>query len=485
MTEVLNKFAGVWMMQNGRNSAEDLKLPLVTPSGDETANGSRVTRFLSSTALVKVIAFNSVFLGALVTSVVIPILPALLVDFEKQAALASGVNSTTGRVAEFEYNGQYHPCAHRNGKTVEKISFIFLAKPFSEMLTNLITGRVVDSFGFRIPLLLGSALSIASVIGFTYVDTILLMTLMRIIEGVGTSLSVVSSLALVTSVFKMDDERTKAISIGYMGWSAGVALGYPFGAVTYYFFGRDVPFLMLGALSIIDGILRLVVRPPVKKPVAASTKSAMESKQNLTELIRNSHVILIVILCFAMYTICGAYLTLAPDWMLHDLCATMWQVGVILLIGAVFQTAMKYFVGWYGIRVGRWVCAVAGYLILVVGLSTYTLPPYIWALLGPDLAIRIGYAANACSLTSLLALVCERNFPSQQGSAFGIYNAFTNLGFVVGPLINIGLLQVVTTTWCLRMFAGMSLLSACLAVFLKFAEDGNNDSDVEELVEPE
>ncbi|XP_074657893.1 synaptic vesicular amine transporter-like [Tubulanus polymorphus] len=467
------------------DSIVDEKPPLVTPSGNEAANESRVTRFLSSTALVKVIAFNSVFLGALVTSVVIPILPALLVDFEKQAALASGVNSTTGRSAEFEFNGHREMRAHRSGKIVEKTSYIFLAKPFSEMLTNLFTGKLVDSFGFRIPLLLGSVMSIVSVIGFTYVDTILLMTLMRIIEGVGTSLSVVSSLALVTYVFKTDDERTKAISIGYMGWSAGVALGYPFGAVTYYFFGRDVPFLTLGALSILDGILRFVARPPVKSPTTDRTKCATKSKQNLTEFLRNPHVIVILILCFTMYTIGGVYLTVTPDWMLQDLRATMWQVGVILLIGAVFQTAMKYFVGWYGIWVGRWVCAVAGYLILVVGLSTYTLPPSIWALLGPDLAMRIGYAANACSLTSLLALVCERNFPSRQGSAFGIYNAITNLGFVVGPLMNIGLLQVLTTTWCLRVFAGLSLLSACLAVFLKFAEEGNKDSDVDELVEPE
>ena len=138
-----------------------------------------------------------------------------------------------------------------------------------------ILGALTAKFGYQRPMFFGFVMTIASTISFAFADTPVLMLISRSLQGVGISFryvevfendisekfSTVSGLGLLATKFSDSVERGYYPLFSYSGLALtgidlGVLIGLPFGSVLFQFCGLRVPFYILAAIGVVDGILQ-------------------------------------------------------------------------------------------------------------------------------------------------------------------------------------------------------------------------------------
>ena len=68
--------------------------------------------------------------------------------------------------------------------------------------------------------------------------------------------STVSGLGLLATKFSDGVERGYYLGLAFTGFGLGVLIGPPFGSVLFQFCGLRVPFYILAAIGVVDGILQ-------------------------------------------------------------------------------------------------------------------------------------------------------------------------------------------------------------------------------------
>ena len=68
--------------------------------------------------------------------------------------------------------------------------------------------------------------------------------------------STVSGLGLLATKFSDGVERGYYLGLAFTGFGLGVLIGPPFGSVLFQFCGLRVPFYILAAIGVVDGVLQ-------------------------------------------------------------------------------------------------------------------------------------------------------------------------------------------------------------------------------------
>ena len=205
-----------------------------------------------------------------------------------------------------------------------EISLLFSLKPASEIFSNIASGLIVNRFGHRKPLVIGCLSTFFATIGFACSPWYWMLAVTRVIQAIGSSLSVVAGLALLTCVFKNDAERSRANSLAYDGLTLGLLLGMPFGSTLYNFSGRQTPFLILSLFVLIDLLLRCFyidssdskLEPP---HADRSAKDAIkETKSIYGNLLSNTDVNIALITSLVINGALGALMSSSPAYLLDE-----------------------------------------------------------------------------------------------------------------------------------------------------------------------
>lgn len=129
----------------------------------------------------------------------------------------------------------------------------------------LSAGNLADRVGTKSIYLLGLILFTLSSIGCGLSFNFLLLTAMRLLQGVGAALLLPTSLALINASYKNQPERVKAISIWGATSAIAAALGPILGGVLTFYFGWRSVFFVNVPLGVVAFLLtkKFVINPPV------------------------------------------------------------------------------------------------------------------------------------------------------------------------------------------------------------------------------
>ncbi len=138
-------------------------------------------------------------------------------------------------------------------------------------------------------------------------------------------------------------------------------VGPPFGGVVYEFMGKEAPFIILASLGILDGILQLLILQP------AIQKEESEAP-SLKNLIKDPYILIAAgAISFGNMGIAMLEPSL-PIWMINTMKSENWQLGAAFLPASISYLLGTNLFGRLAFKIGRWLCAMIGMIIIAVSL---------------------------------------------------------------------------------------------------------------------
>ncbi|CAH1798159.1 unnamed protein product [Owenia fusiformis] len=400
------------------------------------------TECRKSKTLIIVVVFIAMMLDLIMLTTLEPILPDILHSIDKEQGLYSVPNTTSPNTTTSEAAKGTEESRRRIEKSPQ-VGLILAIKPGTEILANIIVGFIVDRYGHKYPMVLGCLANFLATISFAFGYRLEMFLMARIVQAIGSSFSVVSGLALLACAFPKDSERARANGIAFGGLSLGMILGFPFGSTCYQFLGRKAPFFILAALMLFDGILRLlIVLPDTKKEEHSGS-----DLRKFPKLIKDPYILIALGSNFILNLALGVVITTGPAWMLDTLHAEQWNIGLILVIGAVLQLISQAVTGLIAVQIGRWTFCMSGLIVYALGMIAYPFCTHIWMVVGTEGLARIGYGAVLAVLSPLLAYLVDLRHSSAYGAVYGLYAASYNLGLVAGPVAGGILVKELSFEW--------------------------------------
>lgn len=142
------------------------------------------------------------------------------------------------------------------------VGFLFASKAIVQLFINPFSGAIIDRIGYEIPMMIGLTVMFFSTMVFACGQTYSVLFLARSLQGVGSAFADTSGLAMIADRFTEENERQRALGVALAFISFGCLVAPPFGSVLYQGAGKEVPFIILSLVCLLDGSLLLLVTPP-------------------------------------------------------------------------------------------------------------------------------------------------------------------------------------------------------------------------------
>ncbi len=323
-------------------------------------------------------------------------------------------------------------------------------------------GSLSDRIGRRPVLIVGLVGSTASYLLFAFAASYWALLVSRIVAGaMGATVGVAQAyLADVTT----PERRAHAMGLlgaaFALGFIVGPALGGALSTHSYAAAG-----LVAAILCAANALAALAWLPETPRREGAHARPRVPLGPLAAPLLAS-------FLLTAAFAVIHVTLPLFGQQVLRDTTAEM---GVLFAyMGVVSAVVQGGLVGRLAGRVGERQLAVAGGLLLAVGLA---LVPAATGHLLLYAALAALTAGSALATPSVYAVVSRRVAPSQQGAALGLAQTASTLGRIVGPMaagLLIGLSGLGAPFWA---GAGFALLGMVAALFLpRLAGEGKADA---------
>ena len=315
----------------------------------------------------------------------------------------------------------------------------------AQLLTGTWLGRLSDTNGRRIVLLISSALSVVAYLLYAQAHNVFLLYLSRALSGVAAA-NLGVAFAYVADVTSLEERSSK---LGVLGAAFGVGfiIGPALGAGLLKV-GHDNPATLgyfAAALSLINLILIYRFVPESNFDRLEGDRSSLV--QNISGAIKIKGLGIVLLMFFMMnlaFTNLEAtffQLLEAKNWIFHIPSDQVKQVGAIILTvvgitGAITQGGLV-----------RLIVPKLGELKTVRIFYSLFLPVFVsipyFQFYWPGLVgtVLLGFT-NGLSGPSMNALVSQRAPRNMQGSIMGLTQSLGSLGRVIGPILANFLFQI-------------------------------------------
>ncbi|KAM9702109.1 synaptic vesicular amine transporter isoform 2-T2 [Dama dama] len=270
-----------------------------------------------------------------------------------------------------------------------QVGLLFASKATVQLLTNPFIGLLTNRIGYPIPMFTGFCIMFISTVMFAFSRSYAFLLIARSLQGIGSSCSSVAGMGMLASVYTDDEERGNAMGIALGGLAMGVLVGPPFGSVLYEFVGKTAPFLVLAALVLLDGAIQLFVLQPSR------VQPESQKGTPLTTLLRDPYILIAAgSICFANMGIAMLEPAL-PIWMMETMCSHKWQLGVAFLPASVSYLIGTNVFGILAHKMGRWLCALLGMIIVGMSILCIPLAKNIYGLIAPNFGVGFAIGPSA------------------------------------------------------------------------------------------
>lgn len=328
--------------------------------------------------------------------------------------------------------------SQRLGATPTTVGLLFASFGLTVLVAAVPMGAISDRLGRRVPLIAGSViLGVASVL-FAYADSLWLLFAARMIQGVGDAMTWVVGFALVADLYE-PSERGRAMGMVMSGTSFGLMVGPSIGGWLYEAGGVHVPFLAVGAASIVVAVLFALIRLPV-----AQTR---QESVPIATLMRDRVVLICVLLVIVAASTIAMLEPVLSLWLSSNLDLGPGRIGLVFGVAAVCSTLLHPLYGRLADRWGGRPVALLGLLCTAAALPLLSLA---WDFASATSLYVLQAAAMALVVTPSLAYMAEAVSRAASGSfgmAYGLYNVAWGVGLLAGPALGGFLYERVGFGW--------------------------------------
>ncbi|XP_035185367.1 synaptic vesicular amine transporter isoform X2 [Oxyura jamaicensis] len=310
-----------------------------------------------------------------------------------------------------------------------QVGLLFASKATVQLITNPFIGPLTNRIGYQIPLFAGFCIMFVSTIMFAFSGSYTLLFIARSLQGVGSSCSSVAGMGMLASVYTDDEERGNAMGIALGGLAMGVLVGPPFGSVMYEFVGKSSPFLVLAALALLDGAVQLFVLQP--------SRAQAESQKGtpLLTLLKDPYIIIAAGIAFL-------------------------PASISYLIGTNLFGILAH-------KMGRWLCALLGMLIVGVSILCVPFAKNIYGLIAPNFGVGFAIGMVDSSMMPIMGYLVDLRHVSVYGSVYAIADVAFCMGFAIGPSAGGAIAKAIGFPWLMTIIGIVDILFAPLCFFLR------------------
>ncbi|XP_061491860.1 synaptic vesicular amine transporter isoform X1 [Rhineura floridana] len=342
-----------------------------------------------------------------------------------------------------------------------QVGLLFASKATVQLLTNPFIGPMTNRIGYQIPMFAGFCIMFVSTIMFAFSESYKLLFIARSLQGVGSSCSSVAGMGMLASVYTDDEERGNAMGIALGGMAMGVLVGPPFGSVMYEFVGKAAPFLVLAALALLDGAIQLLILQP-SRIQPESQKGA-----SLLTLLRDPYIIIAAgSICFSNMAIAMLEPAL-PIWMMETMCSRKWQLGIAFIPASVSYLIGTNIFGVLAHKMGRWLCALIGMVIVGISILCVPLAKNIYGLIAPNFGVGFAIGMVDSSMMPIMGYLVDLRHVSVYGSVYAIADVAFCMGFALGPSVGGAIAKAIGFPWLMTIIGIIDILFAPLCLFLR------------------
>lgn len=412
---------------------------------------SRMLRPESQRQMVLVIVSIALLLDNMLYMVIVPIIPDYLrtVDvLQRQEDLIANFTHTA-YLRNYSGNEKIEVTWLVPEAEDAKIGTLFAFKAIVQLLINPLTGHIIDSMGYDIPMVIGLSVIFLSTSIFAFGHSFGVMFTARGLQGVGSAFADTSGLAMIADRYTEEDERSKAMGIALAFISFGSLFAPPFGGVLYQYCGKEFPFIALAFLALFDGFLVLFIMQPVRLVrMELQAEGALPKPVPIHRLLRDPFILICAgALVAANVSLAFLEPTIAM-WMQDTMQASNSQAGLVWL-----PAFLPHVLGVYTtVKLAekhpqyQWLIAAVG--LLLEGLSCIFIPlcGNFISLMIPICVLCYGIALVDTALLPCLGYLADTRFVSVYGSVYAIADISYNIAYAIGPIVAGNLLSIMNFT---------------------------------------
>ncbi|KAI1291949.1 Vesicular acetylcholine transporter [Halotydeus destructor] len=418
----------------------------------------------SQKRIILVIVCIALLLDNMLYMVIVPIIPDYLRDI--------GMWTTHTEDARLEFQNVSNRLVPMRigGRVVYEgedsaIGMLFASKAIVQLFINPFSGAIIDRIGYDLPMMIGLTIMFFSTAVFACGKSYSVLFFARSLQGVGSAFADTAGLAMIASRFSEENERQRALGIALAFISFGSLVAPPFGGLLYEFFGKELPFIILSLVCLIDGIMVLLVMEPVKKQQRESGVERLQGT-SIATLLKDPYIA-----CCAgglvMANVSLAFLEPTISiWMQDNMDVEEWQIGMIWLPGFIPHVAGVYATVKLAEKYPRYQWAMAAVGIAIEGLCCIWVPfsTNFWGLFLPISGICFGIAMVDTAILPLLGFLVDTRYVSVYGSIYAIADISYSLAYAFGPIIAGGVVETIGFT-ALNIIIALSNLAYVPVLF--------------------
>ncbi|XP_055380375.1 vesicular acetylcholine transporter [Condylostylus longicornis] len=324
---------------------------------------------------------------------------------------------------------------------------LFASKAIVQLMVNPFSGALIDRIGYDIPMMIGLTIMFFSTAVFACGKSYSVLFFARSLQGAGSAFADTSGLAMIADRFTEENERSKALGIALAFISFGCLVAPPFGGALYQFAGKEVPFLILAFVCLIDGTLLLLVMKPIKQQLSESREVQQETIP-IWKLLMDPYIAV----CAGALTMSNVALAFIEPtislWMEDTMTTDNWKIGMIWLpaffphvFGVVITVKMAREYPHH-----QWLMAAGG--LALEGLCCFIIPfsSSYKVLMIPICGICFGIALIDTALLPTLGYLVDVRYVSVYGSIYAIADISYSIAYAVGPIIAGGVVELIGFT---------------------------------------
>ncbi|KAL5235315.1 hypothetical protein ACI65C_002725 [Semiaphis heraclei] len=388
--------------------------------------------------LILVIVSIALLLDNMLYMVIVPIIPDYLRYVDSFSEIPAAVNFTDDPITPPSHHGQD-----------SATGVLFASKAIVQLMVNPFSGALIDRIGYDIPMMIGLSIMFLSTSIFACGRSYSVLFIARSLQGVGSAFADTSGLAMIADRFTEENERAQALGIALAFISFGCLVAPPFGGALYQFAGKEIPFLILAFVCLVDGLMLLLVMKPIKQQLKEQKHLKKVPTIPIWKLFMDPYI---AVCSGALMMSNVALAFLEPTislWMEDHITHDNWKMGMIWLpaffphvFGVILTVKLSKLFPNY-----QWLMVAVG--LSLEGLSCLIIPfsTSYKVLMIPICIICFGIALVDTAILPTLGYIVDVRYVSVYGSIYAIADISYSLAYAIGPIVAGEVVEMIGFTW--------------------------------------
>jgi DHA1 family multidrug resistance protein-like MFS transporter len=317
--------------------------------------------------------------------------------------------------------------AHELGASVGIVGLIIGLYSIANTPANIVFGRLVDRFGYKLPLIAGLAGDAVGMFLYSLCRWPVHLALVRVFHGITGGIVGPATMS-ATAYHGSEHRHGRAMAFYGMSLAAATLVGYGSSGLIASRLGYKVVFFIGAGLLVIGALLSLLLPRSRRQDLTRPQKSPGEGWQKAAHLLRSRQLIVPYCTIFAQYFAFGGVVTLLPLY-IKDLGMEALHVGMLLVAFAIMFIILQLPMGTLSDRFGRLGLTAAG---LVLGIVAQVSMPWVTAFPWLVVVMVLYGVAYGTIFPSISAMVADQTSPGERGMATGIFHAMLTAGIAIG-----------------------------------------------------